>query len=278
MDIFTKLTENQRQKLVKVGIRSWYQLIGYLPYKLDQIKPFGSYVSNDSSYQLLEGILESFSQPKNYFLVKIRHLKGLEELYFFKTSPFTRKMLYALQGKEVQALVQRRGVFFSLDKIAEKRSKRVDNVFVIGSSDPQKTYLVPKYPAKGILKSAFFEMLHRSKKQSDYVLDLRGLVPDDQALIPKVLDLSTIHQPKSTKDFYMGLRTWKLFNLFLRFSLVRYHEIEQKHDKSAIGISVDIEFLKSFTSKLPFELSQSQKQAIWEVLGEMSVESKLPKQ
>jgi RecG-like helicase len=57
--------------------------------------------------------------------------------------------------------------------------------------------------------------------------------------------------------------------VYLRLNLINYLSSEASQ-KQAIKSKLDLDFLKSFTSNLDFELTMSQKNSIWEILKEIT--------
>jgi RecG-like helicase len=271
MDVFNSLTKNQQQKLVNIGLKSWYEVLGYTPFRIQRIVPFREHSEDSQVLYVLNGVLQSFHQRKNYFLLDIDTGSATIQLYFFRISPYTRKILYSLQGKVVQTTIRKSSGFWSIDRLSEFKGDSGSRNFILGKGDPDNHYLVPVYHSQGALKSAFFETVHRRQSPSSYRLDIKGLLPENN-LLPEVLNLYPIHHPTSLHDWQKHVREWKLFNLYLRFSLVTYHEKQRNHKRQGKAINIDLDFLKGFTSDLPFELSPSQKLTIWELLQEISVD------
>ena len=132
-----------------------------------------------------------------------------------------------------------------------------------------KKYIKPKYIKLGTFTSSQIISLHNRLNPESYVLNLEALVPKDNGIIPDFINLIRIHKPKSYSDFKAAKSEFLALKAFLRLVLMK------DIDRSRIQLvakqsSLDISFLKRFTADLPFELSLSQKNIIWEIVNELS--------
>ena len=130
----------------------------------------------------------------------------------------------------------------------------------------------PIYPAKGSFNSAWFKKLFEKLKTA--TLKVPDLLPLSSA--PGYLfkgarsqALYKIHFPKNSKDVeqakkYLGYE--ELFELILASQLNRQENQKLKAD----SLSFNLELIKQFLSTLPFELTDAQRSASWEILQDLA--------
>ena len=262
------LSKNQIQKLELHGIRTLWDLVTYFPYDLQSILPFDQYIGETKAKYLLQGELLDFQYRQNnrpYYLLTFRDSNNrIVSAFLFATSPYIIKTLEI--GQTYQALLKRSGDFWQCEKFAALADELIPE-FKLGQAIIQP-YILSKYPKLGILQSPFLVQVHSQLPASVYNMDLSGLVPPND-LIPANMSLMAIHKPDSTQDFEQALTTYRLLKIFLKLTLVEYLESE-KEVKNAKNATLDVDFLKQFSIELPFSLSTSQKQTIWDILGEIT--------
>ena len=81
--------------------------------------------------------------------------------------------------------------------------------------------------------------------------------------------IDNIHFPEKIDDALMAQKRFSFENLFM----LQLFNLEQKLKLSARvapAIPIDIEGIKSILAKLPFSLTQSQKQSLWEIVQDMN--------
>lgn len=87
-------------------------------------------------------------------------------------------------------------------------------------------------------------------------------------LITRAAAMQKIHQPQSWSDIHLArLRLGFEEMLILALRLERSRLTIQK--ESAISVPINEKRLKSFTAKLPFELTIGQKKAIWQIIKDL---------
>lgn len=269
------VSKNQIQKLAQVNIHSLYDLITFLPFDLENIVPIDSFFGQSNpqtttkSKYLLDGILTDLqikagSSGQSYLYLSFRSANRFIQCYYFASSQYTAKSLKV--GMEYQVVLINSGTFWSIDKLALKTDFNSSN-FRLGSAKMQ-SYLLPKYPKRGIFMSQFFAQIHSQLPQSCYLLDLVGFVPDNNFLSNKI-SLFGIHHPQDSKNYFTSLQNWTAVGVFKKLTLMRCLD-KQKEIKYAKSSQLDLDLLKQISVNLPFELSISQKSAIWELIKSLT--------
>jgi RecG-like helicase len=265
------VSKNQVQKLESIGINSLFDLITFLPMDFVSILPFEDFGDNPQprTKYLLQAKLVSVDRRqgsfKPYFYLTLQSGSQKIQAYYFASSNWTLKTLEV--GKEFQFLLIHSNGFWQVEKMTLDKGFVTDN-FVLGSATVSQ-HLLCRYHKRGIFMSQFFEQIHSQLSSHHYVLNLEGLVPDNNH-IPKALNLNLVHHPQSSSEYQQGMKDWVAFKVFLKVSLVQYLESEKEQKMARAGV-LDKNFLYSMMSKLPFELSHSQFATTNAILSEIMV-------
>lgn len=270
-DLGKRFTKVQIEKLESVGFGSIYDVLTFFPLGVEKILPLQNPFQNESerSKFLWEGELEEVEQKygkNNFLILGFRGETFNLRAYFFSKAKFVLKTLKT--GQSYQILLKKSKSFWVVEKLAILNSDypRIDFPMILGRAK-MKSYLQTHYSKKGILHPPYFKNIFSKLKREDFVLNLEGLVPDNN-LIPKTIDLYEVHYPTSYENYKKTLDEWTSFKVFLRLSLMKFLD-SQKDTRLAKESELDLDFLKRASSNLPFDLSISQKQAVWEVLQEV---------
>lgn len=135
--------------------------------------------------------------------------------------------------------------------------------------------IIPVYPETEKLSSKQIRVLLSSvlpdaRQMSD---NLPKSITEKYSLMPLGQALWTIHNPSSQNDLEEARRRLAFDELMQ----VVKHFIEFERDlgtRQAPAIPIDEKLLKSFTSKLPFTLTDSQKIAAWKIIKQMAAASR----
>ncbi|MEM1312298.1 MAG: hypothetical protein AAGF07_02440 [Patescibacteria group bacterium] len=268
-DLRSKFTVLQIKRLNSAKFFDVYSFITYFPYSLVKVTPLTNFRNLESKEQiyLFNGLLKSISHRSGKQRFLVLDFSGQTDMrcYLFKVAPYVLKNLQIGNSYQLLLVYNSSGLWV-VDKFAILKQPLVDqNILVLGQAK-LRDYLVPKYRKVAELKDNNFHNLHRRLELNDYKLDLSGLVPID-SILPQSLDLSSIHKPISQEIYNSTLQKWVAFKVYLRLVLLKYLDIRSQNALAKSG-QIDIEFLRSMVSKLPFELSHSQKTVIWSILKE----------
>lgn len=261
--ILTKfLSANQITKLKIVGIDDVYKLITNLPTGIEIILPLekGTQIEDKTKYNW-RAELTNFEKKQGkhtfYWLLQFRFENRAISVYYFANTSFTQNTLKI--GSLYDLHLTRKEGLWSLNKI---------KISTAQDSQPKPTRIIrTKYAKRGFLQSAFFEQVHKQLAPAVYSLELKGLVPTND-IIPQTLNLYSLHQPNSEQEYLKCLNQWIALKVYLKVSVMKSLEVS-KIQKKAKAAKFELDFLKELTTNLPFELSVSQKQTIWELLHEI---------
>jgi RecG-like helicase len=273
-DLKRRFTDNQTSKLEEAGIFSVYDLVTYLPIGIREVIPLNqTYYPKEKVKYLWEARLEKVSRRpgKNSFLVlHFRDENRSLQTYFFSKASFVLSQLK--EGNNYQLLLTyKSNKYWTAEKIAPLQEDNKVAKMILGKAEVKK-YLDTYYQRIKALQSNYFKLLHNRLKREDYILNLKGLVPPSNGLIPVQIDLYKLHYPNSSEDYTNSLKEWLALKVYLRLCLVKYINSlrEERQAKEAV---LDLNFLKAVANNLPYQLSISQKKVIWEILKEITKQS-----
>ena len=264
----SRLTPLQTTKLDKIGIRSMYDLITTFPFKLEQIQPYPTSQVNPNQKYILNGFIQRFeivNRGRKYLKIEISGEFSLQ-LYLFNTAPYILKLLHT--ESEFQFIISNKNNFLSIEKMAIKNGL-VGSGFVLGKAQI-KSHIVPKYLRNLAVTDTTFKSIHSRLLPENYILNLAGLIPENNQLIPQKINLFDIHHPSDTDIYFKTLQQYTTLKVFLRKTVLKRIELISK-EKYGTLTKLDQGYLKQLSEGLPYTLSMTQKNTIWDILGDLSV-------
>lgn len=248
--------------LHELDIRTIRDLLWYFPFRYDDfsvVKPIGS-LRHDETVTVTGKIRAIDSRPS-----KSKRMVIVEAIVEDETG--TAKVIWFNQAYLMKTL--RPGQAISL-------AGRVDNRFVKTLVNPvwepagahvHTGRLVPVYGLTGSLTP---RRLRQAMQAALTAVDECGeWIPESvrrEGVFPDLpVALASVHFPDSKPELERAIERLKFDELFLHqlmFADVR----RERTIRSARSIPIDVEFLKSFTSALPFPLTDAQRRAAWEVV------------
>ncbi len=156
--------------------------------------------------------------------------------------------------------------FLNILKWSSFKGVQSSSYFTLGSASAIP-WLVPVYSKIGQLTSAKINSIHQKISPADYILNLEGLVPGNKYFSSR-LDLSQIHKPSNQESFTLVSHQWIAFKLFLR--MATYKQIKLNNQVlMAKKSSINLDTLKLINGSIPFELTLSQKNTVWNILKQV---------
>jgi len=278
-----RFTQNQIDKLSKIGITTPFQFVTCFPNSVQKILPFSSFkpqfLPNPQDRFLHTAVLhqiERRSGRRPFFILHFLdpQTRQMVRAYLFTIASYTAKQL--IIGSTYQVLLAFRNNFLNVEKYALYQQNdqsgynqnHNQNYFLLGKINPNSSAILPVYSQVGFLNSNYFLSLHKRLKPEDYLLDLRGLVEKGQDFFPEILDTAGIHRPKNLQDFEKNLRYWISFKVYLRLQLMNYLNAQSKLHLAKTGTFLLSDLVKMVNS-LPFTLSPSQKTTTWDLIQQV---------
>lgn len=256
----------QIEDLQKAGFAGLYELLNYFPSKLEQIEPLdkAGFIDANKLYlwqaRLISSELRSGKKP--FFLLNLSDGQSQKTAYLFSNARYLHTLLQV--GSEFQLILKYKDPFWTVDKIAAASPTKMATDFILGKAIMQN-YLVPKYTRILALTSPRFNQIFRRLPSSFFLLDFTGLVPNNSNLQSKI-DLTKIHKPTSEAEFYETKKQFLKVKVFLQMVTLKALQDKTEQLKARKG-KLDLEFLKTVSSNLPYQLTLSQKTVIWDILG-----------
>lgn len=253
-------------ELDTLGITNLYQLITYFPINLAEIKPldngpFSSKIKYIANLKLINFQLKKSNRP--FFLLEFE--SGFNNLtcYYFTTAKYVFNQLQI--GQNYQVILSYKSPFWNVDRLAVLQDF-VSDKFILGKAE-LKPWLLPVYQRILGFTSNKFITLHQRLDTSDYQLNLTGLIPENK-LIPNSLSLAGIHRPQSIHHFLETKKQYLIFRVFLQEISFRFIDQNQQQ-KLALAGTLEPDFLKNLTELIPYDLTNSQKTTIWDILQDL---------
>jgi RecG-like helicase len=268
------LSKSQIQKLASIGLNDLYSILTYLPYSIEEVQSlessFGFGQDSNETQKLswqaeLTKIEKKQGANKSYYLLEFQKDNRRINCFYFTNASFLTQLLQLNQIYDLK--ISQKKNYFTIEKL--KLLKPEELVDTKEQIKTNQTKIQVKYSQSGILKSPFFEQIHRQIPDQAYLLNLNGLLPESN-LIPQIIDLKKMHKPLTQTEFWETKKQWIALQVFLKIATMRYLSLSEKQ-KMARGSHLDLEFLKSITNNLPFELSPTQKSTIWDILQEVKI-------
>jgi RecG-like helicase len=272
-DIEKIITKARSNSLQKAGISTIYELITFFPRKITTLEPItsleGAGIMPGNEY-FSNGTLLSLDERRGrqpYYILRFQTEYGIISGFYFVTGRYVYSQLKP--NLEYQFIVIRSNNSWTFKKISQLSTINSGHDFRLGNADINSKYLVPVYPKRDNLTSAYFVATHSNIPQQVYKLDLEGLVPRD-TIIPTMINLYDIHHPTTVQKYTDCLQQWAILKVFLKLSVIKYINIETTSTLTTAG-KLDVEYLKSLSDNLPYTLSNSQKTTIWDILNDITI-------
>ena len=142
-----------------------------------------------------------------------------------------------------------------------------DNPQAAGNTSTGK--LVPVYPeTQGLTSYWLRRVIKKTLSQTKIIEFIPKNILDTQKHIELQLALSGIHFPNDHKEAHVSRKRFAFEKMFL----LQLKALQAKKDwesNSAAPVSFDEKFIKSFVSSLPFELTDAQKKAAWQIIKDL---------
>jgi len=253
--MFNKIfTPKQIEKLTVVGINTWYDLITFLPKKIQTYKVLKTSYNPENGQLYLArvrvGLIEKIGKGYKLTLVDLNGKWQLTAFSFQQNKYIWQKINLT---KVAGVVLKYQNSFWSVVEFDFTNQPITDKIEAIYPNFPR--YAITDY---------FWRSIFQKVPKSIFLLDLNGLVPDS-SLIPKQIDMAKIHFPKSASDYYLCYKQFLSLKIFLKLAIIKAKD--KQNTSMAPNIELDLDLLKSMSDSLPYTLSASQKKAIWEILN-----------
>lgn len=264
MDEMNLFTPALRKDLIDSGFTTLFEIITLLPFRYTNVtcyqhnKPL-----SDKEVYLFEGIIQSIQKKPNHYLIDImdKHSMNICSFYYFAKGSYITKIF--TMGSPVQAEIQRQKQFLVAKKISLfKYSSHPKPQLGYRAYEP---YIIPIYPTKSKITTHRWQVAHSFLQPSHYILNFEKLIPPSD-FIPQRLSLEPLHKSSNMRLITQTTRHYSLFKMFIKLAQIKYIT-ESSKLRLGVGSQCNREFLTTLSQNLEYELTHSQKQAIWSVLS-----------
>lgn len=153
-----------------------------------------------------------------------------------------------------------------LGKVSVFQGKKV----LVSPRLEKEAVIIPRYPQSKLVNSSF---LHKCIKHVLSSVEIHEVLPDEVRLNKSYLTLDDalrkLHAPESIEETREALRTLEVVEAWQFFATLQLSNPDQEVVKGRI-IAADAAFLAAVVAKLPFQLTASQKRAVWDIAQEMA--------
>ena len=254
------------QDLKAMGIKTVRDLLWYVPFRYDDFsheQPIGELKGGE--LVTIEGVIQSIRiRPTKNRRIKLVEAIVADESGEIKVVWFNQKYLLSSlpEGKRVSLAgrVDDKYGLVMTNPVHENAGQRINT-----------GRIVPVYGLSGSLsmkrlRGAIKSALPAAQELPDWLPS--EIVAKEN--FPSLAEaLSSIHFPESQEKLDAAVQRLKFDELFLHQMMFA----EVRNDRSTIpghSIAVDEVFLKEFVSKLPFELTNAQRSAAWEIMQDLA--------
>ncbi|GCF94332.1 ATP-dependent DNA helicase RecG [Enterococcus florum] len=246
------------QNLAELGIVTIEQLLGYYPFRYEDIQEKNLLEINDQEKVTLKGVVVSAPVVNRYGYKKSRlQFRMMQDHAVFTVSFFNQPYLKdkAVVGEEI-------AVYGKWDA----KRKALNGMKILGGKQPEDfapIYHVSKAVRQNTLIDLIkvaFEKYGREITENlpDYLLQKYRLMPRPQAML-------AMHFPKNPEENRLAKRRVVFEEFFLFQMRMQGLKQSERSEKNGIAIRYDVERLKRFTQSLPFELTGAQKRVTNEI-------------
>lgn len=250
-----KLKEYYQQKLTKLGY-DLYKVITYLPFRLDTISPN---LHTKADLYFVTGRITKEEQKAKFTTISVMTKTGIVNFF-----DFGKKITY-LKDKNInyQFLLKTSNDYLSLVEVSIL-GKTQSDYFALGNLKEKIYYRAIYNSLSYQIRSKQINLFHQELIDNTYLLNLKGLVPDSM-LGSHILDLKPLHKPTNIEEYNKTLRDWNNFQSFLHLCFLNNLD-QNKTIEQALATQYPEEMLERFESRIGYNLSISQRQAIDQIL------------
>ncbi|MEK7500784.1 MAG: OB-fold nucleic acid binding domain-containing protein, partial [Patescibacteria group bacterium] len=259
-------------KLHRLGIKRVQDLLMHLPFRYEDfsnIKKIADLAAGEKA--TITAKILNIGNKRTWK----RHLNITEALLEDETAPiravwFNQPYLTQTLKKELWVNISGK---VSLDNMGLYFSNPVFEVLGLEVSERETLHtagLVPIYPeTEGItsrwLRLKIKSLLDNLPPPADF---LPPLIVKEFGLIPLNHALRQIHFPKNQTQAENAKKRMAFNDLFL-LQLFTAQEKQKLKAQSALPLTIDLPLVKDFIGSLPFQLTNSQKLAAWQILQDL---------
>ncbi|GAB4144312.1 MAG: hypothetical protein OHK0017_02700 [Patescibacteria group bacterium] len=262
------LTPKQRQVFMDSGWNTLGDIILWAPTQLKEVIPFTNTLVPGLKYQAVFK-LDSFVNRRSqrglsYTLLKLSSEAGVFQGFCFSRAKFIQGIIRTSSYLKCEFSTVSNFSEWNKGIVVHKLSSAKNTDEQI---DSKIELIYPKFNSK--IDSKFLRAVHARIKPEEYVFNLNGLVKTE--ILNPNFDLYKLHHPNNQNELEQSNKELIKLKVYLNTALQKYISILNTQHKQALSPTLDLKWMQSSVKKLPFELTKSQKGAIWEILKDVTV-------
>lgn len=246
------------QTLSELGIETIEDLLSYYPFRYEDIQEKNLLEINDQEKVTLKGVIVSAPVVSRFGYKKSRlQFRMMQDHAVFMVSFFNQPYL-----KDKIEVGEELAVYGKWDA----KRKSLTGMKILGGKQTEE-YAPIYHVTKSIRQSTLVDLIkvafdkfgdQVTENLPDYLLDKYRLMNRPQAM-------RAMHFPKNPEESHQAKRRVVFEEFFLFQMRMQGLKNSERSEKNGIAIRYDVERLKQFTQKLPFELTDAQKRVTNEI-------------
>lgn len=250
------------ENLAELGIFNVEDLLSYYPFRYEDIQARQLAEINDQEKVTLKGVVVSPAVVNRFGYKKSRlQFRMMQDQAVFSVSFFNQPYL-----KDKVEVAQEIAVYGKWDA----KRQALTGMKILGSG--QEDSFAPIYHvSKAIRQKTLIDLIKQAfTKFGDQIEEnLPKSLIDKYRLFSRDQAMYAMHFPKDPADHHQAKRRVVFEEFFLFQMKIQGLKQEQKSEKNGLAISYDIEKVKMFTRRLPFELTLAQKRVTNEICRDL---------
>ncbi|MGM0165290.1 ATP-dependent DNA helicase RecG [Enterococcus sp. AZ135] len=246
------------QTLTELGIVTIEDLLSYYPFRYEDIQEKNLLEINDQEKVTLKGVIVSAPVVSRFGYKKSRlQFRMMQDHAVFMVSFFNQPYL-----KDKVEVGEELAVYGKWDA----KRKSLTGMKILGGKQTEE-YAPIYHVTKAIRQSTLIDLIKVAfEKFGDQVTEnLPDYLLDKYRLMPRKQAMRAMHFPKNPTESQQAKRRVVFEEFFLFQMRMQGLKKSERSEKNGIAIRYDVERLKQFTQKLPFELTDAQKRVTNEI-------------
>jgi RecG-like helicase len=254
------LNPTQKKLCLANNISFLGDILAISPSRLDIVENFSGIGELNKVFQaefeIFKFVYKKSSKGRFYFQIYLISKYGNYQAFLFSNARFLFSQLKI--GRKCWIDFK----FFnnSLSNLVIQKIK-----FSLPDPDSEPRRLILKYQKTGTLDSNSLTKIHQKLPAESYLIDLSETVPKN-LFGQNTLNLGPLHHPLNVTEFNEANQKLIKLKIFIQTCLLRKIDWRRQNNKTSFRPDLSLDILKSSSSNLGFDLTPSQKLAIWEVL------------
>ena len=246
------------QTLADLGILTIEDLLSYYPFRYEDIQEKNLLEINDQEKVTLKGVIVSAPVVSRFGYKKSRlQFRMMQDHAVFMVSFFNQPYL-----KDKVEVGEELAVYGKWDA----KRKSLTGMKILGGKQTEE-YAPIYHVTKAIRQSTLIDLIKAAfEKFGDQVMEnLPEYLLEKYRLMPRKQAMRAMHFPKNPAESQQAKRRVVFEEFFLFQMRMQGLKNSERSEKNGIAIRYDVERLKQFTQRLPFELTDAQKRVTNEI-------------